>query len=865
MATLAELNVRIGANIDDFERAMNQVQQGVGRLGDKLKSAGSALTLGITLPLTALGVAAVSAYGKLDSLQRGLNAITTQELAKQGVAGLNLVQEATALTSARVKELYEISKAPGIGFEQAERGDIRLRAVGISAAQSAKSLKEFANAVATSGGSAADLDRVTVQLAQLSAKGKVLAQDLRPIIEAAPSVASALQTLYGTVDSADISAALEKQGKSSSDFISILTDELAKLPRVTGSLTNDLENFQNNAVQDAGRLGESISKAFNLSGVLASVSGAITGMVDAFTGLDPATQKLILFGLAGAAALGPIVFAAGAVLAAIPSVVAGLEVLGLAGTVALGPIGIAAAAIAAAAYLIISNWDALVAYFGAGGPGGQVFGNLADSVVNAVREISAALASLGSNNFGGLISASKVLQDVIQSIAVGFTALADVVGGTIGAITRLLQGDFVGALEQAKRAVFGLVDPLASVFGFIKKNSAALSGSFADALVPIEQVTGLIGGDLSAALGRAAAGLGLLARLEEQLKAAKEALPTLQTEKQITSQNILIDGLEKEIKRLEELGLTRKGQATALEALQKNLLNNANASRALGDLYDYLGGKAGLLESGIKSLTDAGFAPGGRTVQQYVTQLRAIPEAVDQAVSRVTKGLEKFNETPPLKLKLEADYGGSLDVANGRNPLERPTRLGVIDTAPFVASAQVATEQMALFQLTAENFTAGLDRALVNGLSDIAAGFGEGIGNILSGAAGLSDLSGIVLGAIGGLAIQVGQLAIGTGIAVLGIKTALESLNPALAIGAGIALVALGTAVKGSLGSLGGGGGGRGSSLGSTPSSSLSGPAATARQQPLKIEVVVSGQLKGSGKDLVAIIQAQDYRRLRTS
>jgi len=66
----------------------------------------------------------------------------------------------------------------------------------------------------------------------------------------------------------------------------------------------------------------------------------------------------------------------------------------------------------------------------------------------------------------------------------------------------------------------------------------------------------------------------------------------------------------------------------------------------------------------------------------------------------------------------------------------------------------------------------------------------------------------IVLTALGDLAIQVGKIAIGAGIAVLGIKEALLSLNPAIAIAAGIALVALGSAVKGALSSAAGGGGG---------------------------------------------------------
>ena len=47
--------------------------------------------------------------------------------------------------------------------------------------------------------------------------------------------------------------------------------------------------------------------------------------------------------------------------------------------------------------------------------------------------------------------------------------------------------------------------------------------------------------------------------------------------------------------------------------------------------------------------------------------------------------------------------------------------------------------------------------------------------------------------------ISVGKLAIQTGVAVLGIKAALESLNPVLAIAGGVALIALGAGVKANL------------------------------------------------------------------
>jgi hypothetical protein len=111
------------------------------------------------------------------------------------------------------------------------------------------------------------------------------------------------------------------------------------------------------------------------------------------------------------------------------------------------------------------------------------------------------------------------------------------------------------------------------------------------------------------------------------------------------------------------------------------------------------------------------------------------------------------------------------------------------------------------------------------GLEDMAAGLGEGIGNILAGAGTISDLGPILLGTLGGVMVQLGQMAISAGIGIEGIKKALMSMNGVVAIAAGIALVAIGTAVRAKASALGSGmgrGGSRGggsSSIAGSPSS----------------------------------------------
>ena len=97
-----------------------------------------------------------------------------------------------------------------------------------------------------------------------------------------------------------------------------------------------------------------------------------------------------------------------------------------------------------------------------------------------------------------------------------------------------------------------------------------------------------------------------------------------------------------------------------------------------------------------------------------------------------------------------------------------------------------------------ENFNNSLTNIINKTLEDLAIALGEGLGQLLAGGDLKSVLNSFLSVLTEGL-ISVGKLAIATGVAMLGIKAALESMNPYAAIAAGIALVALGAAVKAKL------------------------------------------------------------------
>ena len=61
MATVAQLDVRIGADIQSFQRGMAKMQNQLAQVGSNLRNTGRQLSTAITLPILGIGAAAVKA------------------------------------------------------------------------------------------------------------------------------------------------------------------------------------------------------------------------------------------------------------------------------------------------------------------------------------------------------------------------------------------------------------------------------------------------------------------------------------------------------------------------------------------------------------------------------------------------------------------------------------------------------------------------------------------------------------------------------------------------------------------------------------------------------------------------------------
>jgi len=171
------------------------------------------------------------------------------------------------------------------------------------------------------------------------------------------------------------------------------------------------------------------------------------------------------------------------------------------------------------------------------------------------------------------------------------------------------------------------------------------------------------------------------------------------------------------------------------------------------------------------------------------------------------------------EVKKGADLSGSvggLDTAkvpkdNKVRELKDPTKFKFNDFGKYAISTfnklrgTISEEEQKLLR-DQEDFNEKLSGILNVGLVGTFAGIGDAIGTALADGTSVVDALGkSLLGSLGGVLTQLGEMAIGVGIGLQAIKTALESLNPVVAIAAGVALLALGSFVSGKAKGIGGG------------------------------------------------------------
>ena len=175
--------------------------------------------------------------------------------------------------------LQDLAQLPGITFQSAVMGAVRLKTVGVEGARAEGVIREFGNAAALAGASTDEVGRSLVGFTQILSRGKVSQEELNQILENVPLIGNSIREAFGSIDAETIRDQLDSAGQGVQDFADILVNQLSMGVRASAdSARNAFSNLENATFNLQAAIGEALLPT------LADATRGFTGFLESITG-----------------------------------------------------------------------------------------------------------------------------------------------------------------------------------------------------------------------------------------------------------------------------------------------------------------------------------------------------------------------------------------------------------------------------------------------------------------------------------------------------------------------------------------------------------------------------------------------------
>lgn len=479
MSTVAELLVKIGADSSDLRKEIaatkRQLKTAFGSEGLNLSGKAVNVLEGLGAALSALGVYAVKAGGELQNVQ---------------VAMTNMLGSAEKAT-AFVKELQAFAAHTPFEFNDVTKASQKFLAFGFTAEQIIPTLTAVGDAAAGVGAGQDGVNRLTIALGQIAAKGKLASQEMMQITELGIPAWQLLADKLGT----DVAAAQDMVTKRMVDSQMAL-DALVSgmesryggmMEQQSGTILGTWSNLMDGLGQAASQTGLAIAEALNLPELFSSLGEWLSnfasvlqegGLREAILNCIPPEVQLaiIAFGTALTGVAIPAMYAAGATALAMaaPFVTA----IGAAAAAA-APFIAVITAVGAALYTLWAKGVSIADVF-------QLLGVKTEALSKAGSALESAFSAVGS-----------LLSSVLTALKPLFTAFGAVVAIVITGILKYF-GFLINGAAGLLSIVGAVIEGICSAFEWLVNGvgsaldavSSAL-GNMADSVLPAWAASGL--------------------------------------------------------------------------------------------------------------------------------------------------------------------------------------------------------------------------------------------------------------------------------------------------------------------------------------------------------------------------------------
>lgn len=456
-----------------------------------------------------------------------------------------------------------------------------------------------------------------------------------------------------------------------------------------------------------------------------------------------------------------------------------------------------------------------------------------DSTANTARRVSAEIREQAQTFAQQLLPVYGMvlgaLDELIDKSAGGITALSRLASEgifeTVAALVEMVKATMlaVDAMNDAAGVSVGLGDVLSQVQTEIRNVTSFMNTMAAASIRAAIFVNDLKAAVLSLGITLRQTRINIFGGDDSSLKEMRQNLTGL-----AHNAATLRGDLSRLNEAQEEIGQSTDDWRERMESALETLGNlGTGLSQDFNPVLDQTAGKTTLVKTALQKLQE-----GITDLRAELASLQSIaPEALGSLykekddIEEQIERLERFaRELSNLASAVE-NYGANAgEFANGPpvelGGREGQTTTGGSDNERFEAVLPVIDhlrkygddfEQIAsdaeksadrVFNAAGKMQAAFLDLgpAMQDGLSDAVSALSLAVGDMLAGTASLEDVGAAILGTLGDLAVRMGKMMIGFGIAALKLRTLIT--NPFAAIAAGTALVALGALAQSTAGNL---------------------------------------------------------------
>ena len=389
MAEVARLSVVIGARINDFNKKIGEVQKNLraklGKVGFEFSQGSLNVLAGMAAGMTALGAAAVRSAAQME--QNRVAFTTLLKSAEKAKRFLTAMEKFAATTPFELPGVLAASK--------------RLLAFGFSAEQVLPILRAVGDSAAALGLGEEGIQRMTLAIGQMQAKGKIQAQEMLQLAEAGVPAWELLAKAIGVDIPTAMKMAEQGQISAAQGIQAIVAGMNTKFNGMMEAQAQTINGIMSNIRDSVGQtmtaIGDDIVRGLNLKEHFKGMQDWLANFAQAVKGygIGEALRTMVPPGLtASIGALGGMIMATA--VPALYSFALGLVKIKLAAGIALGWWALIGAAVGAAAISLWQNWEWVVTKW-------EYAWATMDYVVNdAAGSIQSKVASMVQNIASGL-------------------------------------------------------------------------------------------------------------------------------------------------------------------------------------------------------------------------------------------------------------------------------------------------------------------------------------------------------------------------------------------------------------------------------------------------------------------------------